>query len=186
MTRILLVLVHLLLLSSTAHAERIVLIGDSQLGGLKEALRAFLEADRHQVRVVYRNGWSEGTYVSRGRLEERAEGAETAVVFLGGNNYLRDSWQYLHRLEMVVGSLRAAGVQNIIWFGPAFSRDERVQDRKMYTEQMQSYFLPHLRVRWYSSFRDTEDLTFRDRVHFVRASYAVWARRAHYLISQNL
>lgn len=170
-------MVLLLFAAARAHAADIVVVGDSQVGGFGRELRRLLVAEGHTVRVIHHNGWSAFNFRRQNRLEQQVQGADTVVVCLGGNNHRLQRMQYLRDLRWVVSALRAAGVEHILWLGPAYTSHTVIARRKQRTEELQRELLTCMGVTWVSSVGDTRRLEYRDdEVHLTRASYLVWAQ----------
>lgn len=178
MVRILLMVGVLLgLMSSSANADIIHLIGDSQMGGLSPHLRQSLRREGHRLHVAHYNGWTARRYLSSRRVSEDVQGADIVILCFGGNNREMNAARYAFPVRTLVARISRLGVRRIIWLGPAYSSDPAREERKARTEHIQAHLLPMLGVMYVATYRQTRWLRFLDdRTHFTREGYVRWSQ----------
>jgi len=156
--------------------DRLLIVGDSQVGGYGEPLARLLGQHGTAATVEFHNGWSVRDFVRH----QLPGGYPTVVVGLGGNNTIVHEAQYGPMLYRFVRRLRQKGARRIVWFGsPRATNEEQIPLRE-HTRRMQQRVLPTYGVTWV----DTADLSSdlrrrRDGVHFFQGEYRRFARRLY-------
>jgi len=149
----------------------------------------FLQGRGLQAKVVGNRGWGVGRYLGSPVLDRELGGfrPDLLVVALGANDQVAPHQvdDYRNRLRRFLEKAKAAGVQEVIWFGP--SKSEGAQAHRMPTrvrvaETQRDFFrshgVPGLTVRWIDTLGMTADLATRDGVHYRQPEYLEWSRRA--------
>ena len=167
-----LVFVSFLFVASVAHADRVVIIGDSHSGVLGPLLAQQYRQRGHTARIIQHNGWSARRYRSQGTLRRQIGRVDRAVVILGGNNRRRSEEDYREDINWVLSQLRRTGAAEVIWFGPLWCTALRVQERHFFTRNLQREIFVEQGVRWYDFYEVTREYELtRDGVHFTYSAY---------------
>jgi lysophospholipase L1-like esterase len=182
-----------LLLSGKKKLKRALVVGDSHseaswtLGG---RIKTALAAAGFVSKVEGNRGKGVVWYVESGKLSAalRAFKPDLLVVAIGGNDAGTPEAEYKAKLTEFVRLARAAGVWEIVWFGPPKADGPRItaQTGRMLIAVYQSEVLPGLGVEWHDSMDLAADLPTADGVHYASREYATWASRAVPLILDDV
>jgi len=154
---------------------RIVLLGDSHMEALANALPPLLAGQELQVVYAEANrGKSTAWYVAQDKFSEivRQYQPDVLLIELGTND--QPNARYEATLQAAVAQVRAAGSPEIVWFGPSFSATS-LQARLRTVKDRQEATLPPLGVHWFDSWPMTQHGHGPDGVHFTPAGYRAWA-----------
>lgn len=171
---------------ASAHAHDVLLIGDSQAGGLSSFLSDAFEGIGSNVRITYHNGWSTRMFRERGHLGRAHLDVDVAIIVLGNNNFDTNVDTYRREVTWLIDQLYAYGVQRIVWIGPCYSTNPEVEARKEATRGLLRQILHDHNVEYVDSVEMTRYLGRRpDRVHFTSRSYRRWAARILATLAQG-
>lgn len=163
-------------------ALTIALLGDSHMQALGPILEVMLEADGHRViRKTANQGWSSARYLQSGLIRGALEGAELAIIELGGND------RYVAEIGIQGYAVQLAQVRaqcpapKVLWVGPGFTPDPEVGPDHNRAAAAQAKIVPKLPgCAWFDSRPYTQSGqrgtdTTMERVHFTEAGYTAWA-----------
>lgn len=183
----------LLLGGKKVKLKRALVVGDSHseaswtLGG---RIGTALAAAGFTSKVEGNRGKGVVWYVDSGRLSAvmRAFSPDLLVVAIGGNDVGTPEAEYKAKLAEFVRLARAAGVKEIVWFGPPKADGPRItaQTARMLIAVYQSEVLPGLGVEWHDSMDIAADIPTSDGVHYNHSGYATWASRVVPLILDDV
>lgn len=141
-------------------------------------------------------GWTVRKYLTTGKLDALLADRpyKTLVVELGVNDAVAahdcrsGCSRFEGELRTFVDQARAAGVENIVWVGPAFvdEKDPRpgknavkaiFEPKRKALAAVQSRALAELGVAWLDQGELTEDLYRYDGLHYRSSGYKQWAER---------
>lgn len=161
----------------------IALLGDSHMQALGPDLETLLAADGHRVvRVTANAGWSTARYLQSGLVRGGTQGAELAIVELGGNDrYVAEIGLQAYAVQLAQLRSQVASPK-VLWVGPAFTPDPEVGPDHNRAAAAQSKIVPKLGdATWFDSRPYTQSGqrgmdTTMERVHFTPEGYQAWAK----------
>lgn len=174
----------------------LLFVGDSQSQSAVEwtlgpRVAKALRAEGLDATAVGYPGWQVASYLGKGWRQGKpgkihrllAQNAyRVLVVQLGVNDAksydCRKSFhqtRYTALLEAFVAAARAAGVERIVWVGPAYVDDAEYEARRAALAGVQKQVLEALDVEWLDQAPLTEGIPRRDGLHYSIPNYGRWA-----------
>jgi lysophospholipase L1-like esterase len=137
-----------------ADARTAVIIGDSQAQGLQRPLTTALAG--YDVEVTGQSshaGMGLRWFLDNNTISSmvNSRNPQLVILIIGGNDDVQTSGAsrtaYETKLRQAYNDAHARGA-DVVWIGPATSRDEGVQERHDRTATVQSSYVPSLGARW--------------------------------------
>jgi lysophospholipase L1-like esterase len=137
-----------------ADARTAVIIGDSQAQGLQRPLTTALAG--YDVEVTGQSshaGKGLRWFLDNNTISSmvNSRNPQLVILIIGGNDDVQTSGAsrtaYETKLRQAYNDAHARGA-DVVWIGPATSRDEGVQERHDRTATVQSSYVPSLGARW--------------------------------------
>src|SRR5688572_10663375 len=180
-----LIFVVALVLPMAAEARSGVIIGDSQAQGLNRPLTAALEGFDIDVSGVEAHAgkgltWFLDNHIISSMINSR--NPQVVILIIGGNDSPQTSGDsrtaYEAKLRRAYNDAHARGAE-VVWIGPATSRDSGVQARHDRTATIQSSFVPSLGARWIDGRPGSADGPFQQETNPGTGEAQIRSRNSH-------